>query len=65
MILFDNKVKIKWEWNSLIKWKIKKNLITSKSNVEGQIKKKSILKKNKKAWFESTWQVHGPIKRSR
>jgi len=47
MILFGNKIKIKWEQDNLIKIKIKIILssTTSKSNIEGQIRKKINFKK--------------------
>jgi hypothetical protein len=50
MILFDNKIKIKWEQDNFIIIKIKKiqNSIINKSNVEGWNEKKIDFKKGKK-----------------
>jgi hypothetical protein len=41
-ILFDNKEKIEWEWDNLIKRKVNKirSSFTSKSNIAGQTGKK-------------------------
>jgi hypothetical protein len=45
MILFDNKVKIKWEWNNLIKWK--KKLLVNQT-LKDKLKKINFEKKTKK-----------------
>jgi hypothetical protein len=56
MILFDNKAKIKWEWDNLIKKKKKKleAQLPAKQRLKDDLKKKSIFKKDKKIWLEST-----------
>ena len=64
MILFDNKIKIKWKHDNLIKIK-KKNLKLNykKSNVEGWIEKKNNFKRDQITWLESACRIHGPIVR--
>ena len=49
MILFDNRTKIKWEWDNLIKTRIKEiqSLITSKANIKKSTENKYQFKKKK------------------
>jgi hypothetical protein len=55
MILFDNKAKIEWEWDNLIKKKKKLEAqLPAKQRLKDDLKKKSIFKKDKKIWLEST-----------
>jgi hypothetical protein len=67
MILFDNKVKIKWERDNFIKRKKKiKAQLPANKTLKDKLKKKSILKRMKNLDFKKAkGQTRNPLVRSR